>query len=279
MDTATAWLPPTLILNNQLEMPQLGLGVLKAQEGGEVERAVLAALATGYRKIDTAAAYRNEAGVGRALRQSDIPRSDIFLTTKVWNSDQGYEQTLRAFDQSLERLQTDYIDLYLVHWPVAGRYLDTYRALEKIYADGRAKAIGVSNFQVHHLQDLLAHTDIVPTVNQVEMHPHLQQAELLSFAQQHGIQLEAWRPIMMGEVLQLPALVAIGQRHGKSAVQVTLRWLLQKGISIIPKSANPQRIAQNFDLFDFSLSTDEMATVAQLDQERRLGPDPDNFNF
>ncbi|NRB50005.1 MAG: aldo/keto reductase [Saprospiraceae bacterium] len=271
--------PATLTLNNQVTMPQIGLGVLKAQANGEVEAAVLSALQSGYRKIDTAAAYRNESGVGRAILQSQIPREEIFLTTKVWNTDQGYDKTLSAFEQSLERLQTDYVDLYLVHWPVAGKYKDTYRALEKIYREGRAKAIGVSNFQIHHLEDLLAHSQIVPAVNQIELHPHLQQDELIAFAQQNRIQIEAWRPIMMGQVLSIPELVQIGEKHGKSAVQITLRWLLQRKVSIIPKSVHPQRIADNFDVFDFELSREEMKSISALNENRRLGPDPDNFNF
>ena len=269
----------SILLNNNLLMPQIGLGVFKAQEGGEVEQAILTALEQGYRKIDTASVYRNEAGVGKAIRQSGISREDIFLATKVWNTDQGYQETLAAFEQSLDRLQTHYVDLYLVHWPVKGKYKETYKALEKIYGDGKAKAIGVSNFQIHHLEDLMAAMDIVPAVNQVEMHPHLQQKELLTFAQKHHILLEAWRPIMMGEVLNIPELQSIAALHGKSAVQITLRWLIQKGVAIIPKSANPKRIAQNIDIFDFELSDSEMQTVAQLDLGKRLGPDPDNFNF
>jgi diketogulonate reductase-like aldo/keto reductase len=270
---------PHLQLNNGLAMPQIGLGVLKAQENGEVERAILSALETGYRKIDTAAAYRNESGVGRAIRQSAIPREEIFLTTKVWNSDQGYDRTLEAFEQSLNRLQTDYVDLYLVHWPVRGKYKETYQALEKIYAEGRAKAIGVSNFQAHHLDVLEENTGIVPAVNQVEMHPHLQQRELLNYTQQRGILLEAWRPIMMGAVMDIPELVLLGKKYGKTPVQITLRWLVQQGVSVIPKSVNPQRIAANFDVFNFDLTVEDMAMIESLNQDRRLGPDPDTFNF
>ncbi|MEL7122677.1 MAG: aldo/keto reductase [Bacteroidota bacterium] len=279
MKDTTLIQPTKMTLNNQMEMPQIGLGVLKAKENGEVEQAVLSALSAGYRKIDTAAVYRNEAGVGEAIHRSDVSRDDIFLTTKVWNSDQGYDQTLSAFEKSLERLKTDYVDLYLVHWPVPGKYIDTFKALEKIYQEGRAKAIGVSNFQVHHLQDLMDYTQIIPAVNQVEMHPHLQQEELLAFAKQHNILLEAWRPIMMGQVLNIPTLTQLGEKYSKSAVQITLRWLIQKGVSVIPKSVTPSRIAANIDVFDFELSREDMEQIKVLNQNRRLGPDPDNFNF
>ncbi|MEL6537806.1 MAG: aldo/keto reductase [Bacteroidota bacterium] len=263
--------PTHFTLNNGLTMPSLGLGVLFAKNDGEVESAVRAALESGYRKIDTASAYQNEQGVGRALQHSGVPRADVFLGTKVWNSEQGYDQTLRAFDNSLARLQTDYVDLYLIHWPVPSKYRDTYRAMEQIYAGGRAKAIGVCNFSVAQLQDLMAHSSIVPAVNQVEMHPHLSQNELLTFAQTHQIQLEAWRPIMMGEVLQMPELQAIGATHGKSAVQVALRWLVQRGVAAIPKSVNPKRIQQNADIFDFELTPQEMAIIEGLNQNRNLG--------
>lgn len=254
-------------------MPSLGLGVLFAKNDGEVEAAVKAALQTGYRKIDTASAYQNERGVGVGILASGIPRKDIFLTTKVWNTEQGYDQTLTAFDSSLEALQTDYVDLYLIHWPVKSKYKDTYRAMEQIYASGRARAIGVCNFSIAQLEDLMAHTTITPAVNQVEVHPHLSQNELLAFARQHDIQLEAWRPIMMGEVLQIPELVAIGKRHNKSAVQVSLRWLIQRGVAAIPKSVTPRRIAQNFDLFDFELTAQDMEIIESLNQYRNLGED------
>ncbi|MEL7247392.1 MAG: aldo/keto reductase [Bacteroidota bacterium] len=269
---------PSLSINN-FTIPALGLGVLKAQDGNEVEQAVAAALKAGYRLIDTASVYGNESGVGQAITNSSVNRNDIFLTTKVWNRDQGYDQTLRAFDESLERLKTDYVDLYLIHWPVAGKYVDTWRALERIHQEGRAKAIGVSNFQVHHLDHLLQTAKVQPVVNQIELHPHLQQVELRKYAAEHNILLEAWRPIMMGEVLQVPELLVIGRKYGKSAVQVTLRWLYQLDVISIPKSVNPERIATNADIFDFELSTEEMAIIARLDQGRRLGPDPDNFNF
>ena len=268
-----------ITLNNQLEMPQIGLGVLKAKDGQEVKNAVLSALSNGYRLIDTAAAYRNEVGVGEAIAESDLSREEIFLTTKVWNSDQGYHETLAAFERSLKELKTDYVDLYLIHWPVAGKYKDTWRALEKLYKEGKAKAIGVSNFQIHHLQNLMATAEIKPMVNQVEMHPHLQQKELRQFSIDHDIQLEAWRPIMMGEVNNIPALVSIGNKFGKSPAQVALRWLIQLDVVVIPKSVTPHRIAENMDVFDFELSEEDMNQISELNMNRRLGPDPDNFNF
>ncbi len=269
----------TTTLTNGVTMPVIGLGVLKSREGGEVEQAVETALEVGYRSIDTASAYRNEAGVGRALRNSSLDRESMFITSKVWNSDQGYDATLRAFDQSLERLKLDYLDLYLIHWPVAGKFVETWRALETLYREGRVRAIGLSNFLDPHLDLLLPQAEIKPMVNQIEFHPWLQQPELIERHQREGIQLEAWRPIMMGQVQQIPTLIEIGQRHGKSPVQVTLRWQIQRGIVTIPKSTNLQRIAENFDLFDFELSPEEMARIDALDQGRRLGPDPLNFNF
>jgi len=270
---------PTIPLSNGIQMPAIGLGVLKAQDGDEVTYAVQSAIEQGYRLIDTASIYRNESGVGQGLQNAAVPRKDVFLTTKVWNNEQGYEQTLQAFEQSLKRLQTDYLDLYLIHWPVKGKYKDTWRALEQLYRDGRVRAIGVSNFQVHHLEDLLIDANIRPMVNQVEMHPYLQQADLLDFAQKNHIRLEAWRPIMQGQVNQVPELQMIGAKYGKSPVQVTLRWLYQLGVIVIPKSVNAERIGQNADIFDFELSHQEMSLIRQLDQGQRLGPDPDNFNF
>ncbi len=270
---------PTVNLQNGMSMPLLGLGVLKAQNGFEVEHAVDSALQNGYSLIDTAAAYRNEEGVGQAIRLSGIPREDIFLTTKVWNSDQGYEATLKAFEKSLDDLGTHYIDLYLIHWPVAGKYKETWRALETLYKQGKVNAIGVSNFQIHHLQDLMQTAEIKPMVNQVEVHPHLQQEALLQFAQKHDIILEAWRPLMMGEVKDIALFNKLGSKYQKSPFQVALRWLTQRGIVAIPKSVKMDRIIQNSDIFDFDLTQDEMNEIAKLDQHRRLGPDPDNFNF
>ncbi len=263
----------TFELNNKVRMPQIGLGVLFAKNDGEVESAVVSALDTGYRKIDTASAYQNEEGVGSAIKKSTIPREEIFLTTKVWNTEQGYDQTLRAFEKSLERLQTDYVDLYLIHWPVKSKYKETYKAMENIYKSGRAKAIGVCNFDIHQLEDLMDNSEVVPALNQVEMHPHLSQNDLMRFASTHNIQLEAWRPIMMGEVLNIPELLQIGEKHNKSAVQVTLRWLIQRGVAVIPKSVTPKRIKENFEIYDFELSSAEMDTIEGLNQNRRLGED------
>lgn len=260
-------------LNNGLKMPSIGLGVLFAKNDGEVEGAVVSALQSGYRKIDTASAYQNEQGVGNAMLASGIPRRDIFLATKVWNTEQGYDKTLRAFQHSLKQLQTDYVDLYLIHWPVRSKYKETYHALEEIYSSGKAKAIGVCNFSIEQLENLMEHANIVPTVNQVEMHPHLSQNDLLKFAKAHEIQLEAWRPIMMGEVMDIPELTAIGEAHQKSPVQVTLRWLVQRGVAVIPKSVTPQRIKQNFEIFDFELTPEEMSTIEELNKDRHLGED------
>lgn len=272
-------LHPTIELSNGVKMPTLGLGVLKAQDGEEVKQAVKSAIQQGYRLIDTASVYRNESGVGQALQGVSVPREEIFLTTKVWNNEQGYEQTLNAFEQSLKRLQTNYLDLYLIHWPVKGKYKETWRALEQLYRDGRVRSIGVSNFQIHHLESLLEIAHIKPMVNQVEMHPYLQQTELLDFAQKNQMVVEAWRPIMQGQVNQLSELQAIGANYGKTPVQVTLRWLYQLGVVVIPKSVNPERIGQNAAIFDFELSAQEMEIINKLDQGVRLGPDPDNFNF
>ena len=263
----------TFELNNSATMPQIGLGVLFAKNDGEVENAIISALQIGYRKIDTASAYQNEEGVGTAILQSSVPRSEIFLTTKVWNTEQGYDQTLLAFDNSLARLQTDYIDLYLIHWPVKLKYRETYKAMQNIYKSGRAKAIGVCNFDRNQLSDLMEHTEIIPVINQVEMHPHLSQNELINFSNKYNIQLEAWRPIMMGEVLQIPELAQIGMRHHKSAVQIALRWLVQRGVAVIPKSVTPKRIKENFEIFDFELSEVEMNIIEGLNQNRRLGED------
>ncbi|WP_044736103.1 aldo/keto reductase [Geobacillus kaustophilus] len=266
-------------LHNGVKMPWVGLGVYKVKEGEEVRSAVRTALEIGYRHVDTAAFYENEEGVGQAIRESGIPREQVFVTTKVWNTDQGYEATLKAFDRSLKKLGFDYVDLYLVHWPVKGKYKETYRALEKLYKDGYVRAIGVSNFHIHHLQDVLDDCEIKPMVNQVEYHPRLTQKELHAFCRENGIQLEAWSPLMRGEILSEPTIVDIGRKYGKTPAQVVLRWDLQHGVVTIPKSVTPARIKENADIFDFSLTDEEMKQIDALNLNKRVGPDPDNFNF
>ena len=267
------------VLNNGLEMPWLGLGVFQVNDGREVEQAVINALETGYRSIDTAAAYNNERGVGTAIRESGIPRADIFITTKVWNRDQRKKRTQAAFEESLERLQTDYLDLYLVHWPVKGFYQETWQAMQEIYQSGRAKAIGVSNFMIHHLEDILGDGQIVPAVNQVEFHPYLVQPDLLKFCQSHQIQLEAWAPIVKGEIVNEPVAQKLAEKYNKTPAQIALRWDLQHDVVTIPKSIRPHRIAENADIFDFELSEAEIMALDALDEGRRTGPDPYNFNF
>ena len=267
------------VLNNELKMPWLGFGVFQVNEGEEVENSVKWALETGYRSIDTAAIYRNERGVGNAMRQSGIPREEIFLATKVWNDDQRAKRTLDAFDESLERLGTDYVDLYLIHWPVKGCYQETWKAMEEIYHSGRAKAIGVSNFLVHHLQDILEDSDIVPAVNQVEFHPFLVQPKLLNFCKQRQIQLEAWSPLIRGEIVTVPEAQKLAEKYQKTAAQIALRWDLQHEVVTIPRSIHRNRIEENAQIFDFELSDGDMALLDALDAGRRIGPDPDDFNF
>lgn len=265
-------------LSNGVQMPRLGLGVFKIPNGDPVASAVRTAVEAGYRSIDTAAAYGNEEGLGRGVRECGLPRAEVLVTTKVWNSRQGYDSTLRAFEESRRRLALDYVDLYLIHWPVKGKYKDTWRALEHLYEQRLVRAIGVSNFHRHHLEDLMADCRVVPMVNQIECHPLLAQRDLRAFCAQHGIQVEAWSPLMLGH-LDLPVLREIGARHGKTPAQVVLRWDLQSGIVTIPKSAQPARIRENAAIFDFELTAEEMAAIDGLDAGRRFGADPDNFNF
>ena len=266
-------------LNNGVKIPWLGFGVFEVPEGEEVIQSVLWALEAGYRSIDTAKIYRNEEGVGNAIKQSGIPREEIFVTTKVWNRDQGYQSTLDAFDASLKRLQLDYLDLYLIHWPVKGKYVETWRAMETIYKSGKCRSVGVGNFMIPNLEDLKASSELVPAVNQVEYHPYLQSPELYEYSKQHGTVLEAWAPIMKGQVMQVPELIAIGEKYGKSPVQVTLRWVLQKGVIAIPKSVHRERIFSNKDIYDFELSAEDMQVITGLDRGYRTGPDPFNFDF
>jgi 2,5-diketo-D-gluconate reductase A len=269
---------PNLTLIDGPEIPQLGFGVFQIPDA-ETEAAVTTALQAGYRSIDTAAIYRNEVGVGKALAESGIARDELYVTTKLWNEEQGYDSTLAACEASLEKLGLDYVDLYLIHWPAAqqGRYLDTWRAFEKLLADGRTKAIGVSNFQPPHLERVLEEGSVVPAVNQIELHPLLQQAELREFHRKHGILTEAWSPLAQGELLEDRTLVQIAARHGKTVAQVVLRWHVQLGNVVIPKSVTPSRIAENIDVFDFELTFDDLAAIEGLEAGHRTGPDPDTF--
>ncbi|WP_019534443.1 aldo/keto reductase [Paenibacillus ginsengihumi] len=278
MTTTIRHIADTTVLNNGVKMPWVGLGVWKTKEGDEVIQAVKHAIRAGYRSIDTAAVYGNETGVGTAIKESGVPREELFITTKVWNSDQGYDTTLRAFDESLRKLGLETIDLYLIHWPVKGKYKETWKALIQLQKEGRVKAIGVSNFQVHHLSDIIEDSGVVPAVNQVEFHPLLNQAELRAYCKEKGIQLEAWSPLMQGNLDQ-PLLSELAAKYGKSPAQIVLRWDLQHGVVTIPKSINEQRIRDNADLFDFVLSDEDMAKIDGLNQNKRFGPDPDNFNF
>ena len=270
-------------LQSGAEMPWFGLGVFRVKEGPELVNAVKTAIKHGYRSIDTAAIYQNEEGVGQGIREgieeSGISREDLFITSKVWNSDQGYESTIQAYEASLERLGLDYLDLYLIHWPVAGKYKDTWKALETLYHDGRVKAIGVSNFHVHHLKDLLSDARVKPMVNQIEYHPYLTQTEVQAFCVEQGIQMEAWSPLMAGELLDQPVLKELGEKYGKSVAQIILRWDLQNGVVTIPKSTNEQRIVENASIFDFELSIEDMDRISALNQNKRVGSDPDNFDF
>jgi len=270
---------PTLRLNDGREIPQLGFGVFQVPPA-ETEAAVTRALEVGYRHIDTAAAYRNEAGVARAIAAVGLDRSEVFITTKLFNDDHGREQAQRAFAASLERLETDYVDLYLIHWPVPSedRYVETWQALEEVHREGRARSIGVSNFNLEHLERLGSETETLPAVNQVELHPYLAQRELRAYQREHGIATEAWSPIGQGgDVLDDPAIRAIAESHDRSPAQAIIRWHLQSGNIVIPKSVTPDRIAENFRAFDFELSDAEMAQIDGLDRGERLGPDPATF--
>lgn len=270
-------------LKNGVQMPNVGLGVFKVEEGSELIEAIKSAVKNGYRSIDTASVYGNETSVGQGIREAlsanNLTREDLFVTSKVWNADLGYAATLDAYGTSLDKLGLHYLDLYLIHWPVAGKYKEAWRALETLYKEGRVKAIGVSNFQIHHLEDLIKDAEIKPMVNQVEFHPMLTQKDLLSFTREQGIQLEAWSPLMQGQLLDNEVLKAIGGKHGKSVAQVILRWDLQHGVITIPKSTKEHRIIENASIFDFELTLEEMEQIDALNQNHRVGPDPDHFDF
>ncbi|WP_431038090.1 aldo/keto reductase [Streptomyces sp. P6-2-1] len=271
---------PPIVLNNGVEMPQLGFGVWQVPDE-EATTAVGHALDAGYRSIDTAAIYGNERGTGKAIAASGLARDELFVTTKLWNEEQGYDSTLRAFDASLDKLGLDYVDLYLIHWPCPAkdRYVDTWRAFEKLLADGRTRAIGVSNFTPAHLKRLVEETSVIPAVNQIELHPHLQQSEARAFHAEQGIATEAWSPLGQGKgLLEVPALVAIAQKHGRTPAQIVLRWHVQLGNVVIPKSVTPSRITENIDVFSFELDEEDMAAIRALNEEHRLGGHPDDVN-
>ncbi|MEH6853030.1 aldo/keto reductase [Priestia megaterium] len=273
----------TVTLHNGVKMPGFGLGVFKVEEGPELVNAVKIAIKHGYRSIDTAAIYGNEEGVGRGIREglkeAGISRENVFVTSKVWNADLGYDATIAAYETSLKKLGLDYLDLYLIHWPVEGKYKEAWRALETLYKEGKVKAIGVSNFQVHHLKDLMEDAEIKPVINQVEYHPRLTQKELQAFCEKHHIQLEAWSPLMQGELLNNEVLTEIANKHNKSVAQVILRWDVQNGIITIPKSTKEHRIVENASIFDFELTKEEIERIDELNQNHRVGPDPDHFDF
>lgn len=271
---------PIITLNNGVEIPQLGFGVFQIEPEKTVD-AVRTALDVGYRHIDTAEMYGNEKQVGEGVNGSDIPRDQVFITSKLNNGFHAYDDALKATDQTLADLGVDAVDLFLIHWPLpeVGDFVETWKALEKIYADGKARAIGVSNFQKHHLERLFAEPEIVPAVNQIEVHPYLTQDDLRAFNADHGIATEAWSPIAQGDVLDDPVLQKIAEEKGKSTAQVTLRWHIQRGDIIFPKSVTRSRVEENFDIFDFELSGDDVAAIDGLNKNKRRGPDPDTFNY
>jgi methylglyoxal/glyoxal reductase len=276
-------LQATTTLYNGVNMPWIGLGVFKVEEGPELVNAVKFAIKHGYRSIDTAAIYGNEEGVGQAIREAineyGIDREDIFITSKVWNADLGYKSTIEAYETSVRKLGLDYLDLSLIHWPVEDKYVEAWRALETIYKEGKVKAIGVSNFQVHHLQDLMKDAEIKPMVNQVEYHPRLTQQEVKTFCDNNGIQFEAWSPLMQGQLFDNPLLKEIANKFNKTVAQVILRWDIQNGVITIPKSTKELRIIENSTIFDFELTKEDMEQINNLNQNHRVGPNPDNIDF
>jgi 2,5-diketo-D-gluconate reductase A len=271
---------PLVTLNDGNSIPAVGLGVFQIPPA-DTEPAVGAALRAGYRHIDTAAAYRNERETGRALADSDVPRDQLYVVTKLANPDQGYDSTLRAFDASMDRLGLEYLDLYLIHWPqpALNKFVDTFKAFAHLHDQGRIRSIGVSNFEPEHLTVLIDAIGIVPAVNQIELHPRFTQKELREVHAQRGIATEAWAPLGQGALLTHPMITAVAAECGRTPAQVLIRWHLQLGNIVIPKSANPSRIASNLDVFDFELNANEMATISSLDDGTRLGPNPRTFNF
>jgi len=272
-------LQSTTTLLNGVQMPIFGLGVWQVEDGESVIHSVKSAIKAGYKAIDTAAIYKNERGVGQAIKESGVAREDLFITTKVWNSDQGYESTFAAYEESLEKLGLEYVDLYLIHWPVAGKYKETWKALEKLYKDGRVRAIGVCNFHQHHLDDLLTDAEVVPMVNQIELHPLLSQELLRNYCASEGIKVTAWSPLGRGRLLDNPDLASIAAKYNKTVAQVILRWDLQNDVIVIPRSTKEERIIENADIFDFEISVEDMAFINSLNKNERTGTDPDNFDF
>jgi len=271
-------------LNNGLEMPLIGYGVFRVPEGDDLAEAVKTAIAKGYRSIDTAQVYRNEESVGRGIRaaieEGLVTREELFVTSKVWNDGLSYEETLAAYDSSLEKLGLDYLDLYLVHWPgIDTNYINVYKALEKIYQDGRVRSIGVSNFHVHHLENILKETSVVPVINQIEFHPHLTQEEVRAYCKEKGIQVEAWSPLMNGSLLEESLIQQLASKYGKTPAQIVLRYDVQHGVVTIPKTMTPARMTENLTVFDFALTEEEMAQLDTLNDGLRCGPDPEKFNF
>ncbi|MCL2609331.1 MAG: aldo/keto reductase [Treponema sp.] len=268
-----------LKLNNGVEMPYLGLGTFKMKDGEETYNAVKWALETGYRHIDTAAVYGNELSVGRAIKDSGLARSEIFVTTKLWNEDMRQGRQLTAIDESLKRLGLDFVDLYLIHWPVPGKYVESWKHLETIYKSGKTKAIGVSNFHIHHLEDIFAVSDIVPALNQCECSPELTQVELADFCKNKGIRFEPWSPMGQGNTLKEATIIALAEKYGRTPAQIILRWGLQRGFPNIPKSVSRERIQENAGIFDFELSDADFEAIFRINADKRYGASPETFNF
>lgn len=271
-------------LNNGLEMPLVGYGVFRVPDGDDLAEAVKTAIAKGYRSIDTAQVYRNEESVGRGIRaaidEGLVSREELFVTSKVWNDGLSYEETFAAYASSLEKLGLDYLDLYLIHWPgLDTSYIEAYKALEKIYQDGRVRSIGVSNFHVHHLEHLLKETTVIPVINQIEFHPHLTQEEVRNYCKEHRIQVEAWSPLMNGSLLEEALIQQLASKYNKTPAQIVLRYDVQHGVVTIPKTMTPSRMTENLDVFDFALADEEMAQLDAMNDGLRCGPDPEKFNF
>ncbi|QHA35392.1 aldo/keto reductase [Rossellomorea marisflavi] len=273
----------SITLNNGVQMPEIGYGVFRVEEGKDLEKAVETAIRIGYRSIDTAAIYQNEKSVGKGVQNAIdaglVTREELFITSKVWNDGLSYDETIQAYEDTLERLGLEYLDLYLIHWPGQNKYMEPWKALEALYKEGRIKSIGVSNFQVSHLEHLLETAEVKPVINQIEFHPKLVQEDVRAFCEKHDIQVEAWSPLMNAELLNHETVNEIAESLGKSAAQVILRWDLQHGVVTIPKSMTESRIKENIDIYDFELTEEQVKTLDALDEHKRIGPDPDQFDF